>query len=105
MNTTETLKELLKLAHESMVSKDIEIAELEKTLRDIEHAVRNENELLEMQKNQDIRDLEQQIGAISDYSESLLNNLNAYSVDDVNAFEESYINALRNQAKALKEQD
>ena len=48
--------------------------------------------------------LEQQIGAISDYSESLLNNLNTYSVDDVNAFEESYINALRKQAKALKEQ-
>jgi 5-bromo-4-chloroindolyl phosphate hydrolysis protein len=34
MNTTETLKELLKLAHESMVSKDIEIAELKEQLEE-----------------------------------------------------------------------
>jgi hypothetical protein len=44
------------------------IAELEKTLREFEHAVRNENELLEMQKNQDIRDLEQQAKALFDYA-------------------------------------
>jgi hypothetical protein len=32
MNTIETLKELLKLAHESLDSKDFEIAELKKTM-------------------------------------------------------------------------
>jgi hypothetical protein len=52
--------ELLKLAHEKLGSQSDMIAELDKLLRDIEHSVRNENELLEMQKNQDIRDLEQQ---------------------------------------------
>ena len=62
------------------------------------------SKIAELEKDRDIRDLEQQIGAISDYSESLLNNLNTYSVDDVNAFEESYINALRKQAKALRGQ-
>jgi hypothetical protein len=45
---------------------ETKIAELEKALRDFEHAVRNENELLEMQKNQDIRDLGQQAKGILD---------------------------------------
>jgi hypothetical protein len=36
------------------------IAGLEKELRNIEHAVRNEDELLKMQKTQNTRDLDQQ---------------------------------------------
>ena len=47
-----------------MKDKDKRIAELEKTLREFEQSVRNENELLEMQKNQDERDLEQQAKGI-----------------------------------------
>jgi len=82
------------------------IAELEKERDDLHtrhYRIINYCTILTPEKLE-AHNLEQQIGAISDYSESLLNNLNTYSVDDVNAFEESYINALRNQAKALKEQ-
>jgi hypothetical protein len=48
--------------------------------------------------------LEQQAKGISDYTDALLKNLECYSVDDVNSFEEKYTKALRDQAKALGEQ-
>jgi hypothetical protein len=72
----ETYIELLKLAHEK-------IASLEKVLSHIEHAVRNENELLEMQKNQDVRDLEQQAKGVKDF------------VFSIEGFSEGYIQALK----------
>jgi hypothetical protein len=37
MNTTETLKELLKLAHESLDSKDAKIAELESVIESLNY--------------------------------------------------------------------
>ena len=123
MDTTETLKELLKLAHESLDSKDAKIAklkksdvkwldlvvklgenavemeskiaELEKTLRDIEHAVRNENELLEMQNNQDIRDLEQQAKGVNDFANKFCGDCKTLEQSAVSYCADSFVKALK----------
>jgi hypothetical protein len=56
----------LKHANAAIQRQSAKVAELEKVLSKFEHSVRNENELLEMQKNQDIRELEQQAKGIED---------------------------------------
>jgi hypothetical protein len=92
--------ELLRMAHESLDSKDKQNAELEKTLRKFEHAVRNENELLEMQKNQDIRDLEQQAKGVEDcLGIPVVKGDRAVSTMRLN----SRVKKLKAQAKSLKE--
>jgi hypothetical protein len=55
-------------------------------------------------KKFEAHNLEQQAKGISDYTDALLKNLECYSVDDVNSFEEKYTKALRDQAEALGEQ-
>ena len=101
--------------------KDKRIAELEKTLREFEHAVRNENELLEMQKNQDVRDLEQQAKGVELFIKSEAEWLQKapWFKDSQPTLEYLYdadfglstcssgvkfAENLRNKAKALKEQ-
>jgi hypothetical protein len=103
MNTIETLKELLKLAHESLDSKDVEIAELEKELSSIVAGLFSENELA-------ILKLEQQAKSLNNYADSILKrerlfhiNLNERMTihDSCRNQAEDYLN----QSKALKEQD
>ena len=94
--------ELLKLAHEKLGSQSDMITELEKLLRDIEHAMRNENELLEMQKNQDVRDLEQQAKGVSDFFKSHKPRISMgksaiWEIDDV--LVDEAIEALKEQGK------
>jgi hypothetical protein len=83
------------------------IVELEKEMRDFEHAVRNENELIEMQKNQVIRDLEQRANGIMDVRKANIRKkrtlgsawAGGHIIHNMQLAEEE----LRNQAKALKE--
>jgi hypothetical protein len=103
-------EKLSKLTAVSMVkmlmSQEDKIAELEKALRDIEHAVHNKNELLEMQKNQDIRDLEQQFKGVQillGFSFEMNSPASGW-VDVIYLYDvEKTILSLFNKAKALKE--
>jgi hypothetical protein len=77
------------------------IAELEKDMRKFEHAVHNENELLGMQKNQEIRDLEQQAKGCTDGAKAC-----SISFGDAVVIGETeldgYAKDLLRKAKALK---
>ena len=70
-------------------------------MRDFEHAVRNENELLGMKKEQAIRDLEQQAKALSDAHKVFVENKMFRSARDYIDFRAL---ELLEMAKALKEQ-
>jgi septal ring factor EnvC (AmiA/AmiB activator) len=79
--------------YKELEDKNKQIGELKKTLRQFNQSVRNENELLEMQKNQDVRDLEQQQRVISRLNSYLIKRANEigeclpmYLVDHIKEF-------------------
>jgi hypothetical protein len=78
MTSGTTYIELLRMAHESLDSKDAKIAELEKELSSVIAGLFSENELA-------IRDLEQQAKGVSDF------------VYSIKGFSEGYIQALKEQ--------
>jgi hypothetical protein len=95
----EALKELLKLSHESLDSKDKQIAELGKRLSHAETM---------SDKEQSIRDLEQQ--AIAVYESVWFCRFEGVRTDEqpnrhISHLLNSRVKELRNQAKALKEQE
>jgi acetolactate synthase small subunit len=86
MNTIETLKEYLKLAHESLDSKDAKIAELEKERDQIlNSAINSEGNYLDLKKSMFAHNLEHQAKVISDF------------VSSIEGFSEGYIQALKEQ--------
>jgi Na+/phosphate symporter len=84
----EALKELLKLAHESLDSKDVEIAELEKEhdrVRKYNSSLLAKLKYYISEEEAEIRDIEQQAKGISDF------------VSSIEGFSEGYIQALKGQ--------